>query len=172
MDGTLSVTHRRHLSAAVLAAALVLAFGACGATKHPATSPTTLAAVPQQAGPTIPAAKFCSHISTLDDATSAVGVDTSLPAVRRDLAKAVTTAESTRSGGTPPDSGMYAILAALTRDLQTVNSWVQTEATQRDLDTDNQPASVKSSFDDLGPRFRSIQAWSARYCQSSDSDDS
>lgn len=114
---------------------------------------------------TAPMDEFCGRLSGLTTAAADVGVVTDLAGVRTRLAAATSLADRAVTAGTPPRSNTYLTLRALDNDLRIVNGWVQTGATQSDLDHNRQPAGVRARFTDMGVRFRSLEAWSSTNCQ-------
>jgi hypothetical protein len=115
--------------------------------------------------------EFCGRLSGLTTAAAEVGVVTGLSQVRHRLATATAMADRATTGGTPPRSDTYFTILALDSDLRVVNGWVQTEATQSDLDHNRQPSNVRAHFIDLGVEFRKLEAWSATNCQAFSSGD-
>lgn len=108
---------------------------------------------------------FCGRLTDLTTATAEVGVVSRLAQVRSRLSAATSLADQATTAGTPRGSNTYSMLLALDGDLRIVNAWVQTDATQTDLDRNRQPENVKQRFVDMGVQFRDLQAWSDENCQ-------
>ena len=126
---------------------------------------TTTPAERAAAFKTQPMDQFCGQLQDLITATAKVGIVTDLAAVRTRLAAATGLADQEATAGTPRGSSTYSTLLALDSDLKVVNAWVQTDATQSDLDHNRQPADVRVHFVDMGARFRSLTDWSSANCQ-------
>lgn len=109
--------------------------------------------------------KFCGRLTDLTTAAAEVGVVTTLAQVRQRLAAATSLADKAVVAGTPPRSDTYLTLLAVDNDLRIINMWVQTRATQTDLDHNRQPSDVRAHFTDMGVQFRKLEAWNNTNCQ-------
>ena len=171
----------RPLAVAATIGAVVLTGCSGGAgSKHQAaatsTTTTTGAMTPAEqaaAGKTISLAAFCGRENVLFQSTAQIGTATQLSEVKARMASVAQLMDVAAVGGTPAGSNLFPILLALDHDMQTVNQWIQTKATQADLNHDSQPADVQSRFNDLGAQFRTLQSWATPHCKAySNSDNS
>jgi len=160
------VNRPSHRLVALAVTATILS-GCSGSAAHAGagSASTTTPAERTAATRTIPLETFCGRVTDLVKATAEIGTVSQLRAVRADLVSAKRQIDDAASGGTPSGSGLFPTLVALDNDIASVNAWIQSRATQAELDHNDQPADVRSRFDDLGVRFRSLQAWSNRYCK-------
>jgi hypothetical protein len=116
---------------------------------------------------------FCGRVQDLTNATAEVGTVTKLDQVRAQMTAATKLADQAVTEGTPKGSNTYLALLALDTDLRVVNTWIQTQATQAQLDDNTQPTQVHLHFVDLGVQFRALNAWSSPNCEAfSGGDDS
>jgi hypothetical protein len=106
---------------------------------------------------------MCGDLSDLHNIFAQVGYDQSLAATRTDLGRLVTTAGADLAQG--PPAAISKAVAAVVADLKVVNDWVQTKATQSELDNNQQPADVKNHFNDVGKQYKTIDSWSAKHCR-------
>ncbi|HMC38936.1 MAG TPA: hypothetical protein VKI19_04685 [Acidimicrobiales bacterium] len=151
--------------AVVLGSVLIGACSGHAGAHHPSASAATTPAERTASTRVAPLGAFCGRVTDLTTATAEVGVVTQLDQVRARLADAARLADQAATDGTPQGSGTFADLLALDHDLQSVNNWVDTTATQADLDHNLQPPDVQPRFTDLGVRFRALQAWTRDHCQ-------
>lgn len=115
------------------------------------------------AAKTMSDAQMCGDLSDLHNLFAQVGYDGSLAATRSDLSRLVATAEKVRAAH--PPQAVTAAVTALAADLKAVDRWVQTKATQSQLESNALPASVKGRFDDVGNQYKKIDSWSAKNCR-------
>lgn len=169
----------RRYAAACIAAALLAAGcgGPAGARK--AAPPSKAGAPPSKAGApptkngapptgaaaaaTMSAPQMCNDLSDLHNLFAQVGFDTTLAAVKRDFGNLVATARKDLS--VQPPKAVAAPVERLVVDLTAVYQWVQTTATQKDLNDNTMPPSVKTHFDDVGTQYKQIDSWSAKNCR-------
>lgn len=148
----------------LLLAVLTLAACSGGGAHHSSGQTNPAETLPSRVKLTPQVVEFCNRASDLTNATAQVGVASKLPAVKAAMTAAVAAAGDAVNYPPPPGSGMGPVVQAIDSDLTSVNRWVQTEATQSDLDHNQQPPAVANRFQDLGPRFRTLQAWSGVNC--------
>ena len=161
------------LAATVLVSA-VLAVGCSSGGGPRQAAPTTTTTTPAErvaSTKTLPLSAFCGRVTFLVKATAQIGTATQLSEVQARLASVAQLVDDAAAGGTPAGSGLFPTLVALDADMKVVNHWIQTAATQADLDQNHQPADVQAKFTDLGVRFRALQAWSNPHCKAFGSGD-
>lgn len=106
---------------------------------------------------------MCGDLSDLHNLFAQVGYDESLATTRTDFAKLVSTATADLEQG--PPAAVSRAVAAVVGDLKVVDQWVQTKATQSDLDNNEQPSNVKNHFNDVGTQYKTIDKWSTKNCR-------
>ena len=146
--------------------AFLSVLAACGGSSHPAAAPGTQPAASVPAGHPLTASVFCDRLNDLTDATGKVGIDTRLADVRRDFPQLVRAAGSLGAVVAPVGSGLQPALGTLGPDARTVNRWIQSQATQKDLDHNHQPAAVSTPFARLRSSIGSVEQWATRNCDS------
>lgn len=151
-----------------LAGALLIAVGACSSGHARETTPSSVpaSAVAQRAAAV---KEFCDRIGQLTDATGGVGVDARLAAVRRDFPELVKSSRNLAAGdlpdvGVPPGSTLTTTIARMATDAPVVNAWVQTRASQRDLDANAEPAGIAGPLAELRAGIAAVERWSATNC--------
>jgi hypothetical protein len=115
--------------------------------------------------PSIAVDDFCNNLADLSSTAQQVGLDNKLPLVRADLARSTAAAQQVLSAGVPRGSDMAPVAASLVSDLQVISDWLDTNATQADLDADRVPTSVRSSVNDMGYEFRQLHQWVLVNCK-------
>lgn len=153
------------LGLAVGVASMTGCSGGGGTKRADATTSTTSPAERIASTKSTGLSDFCHRLTDLTTATGQVGLQTQLAQVKSKLAATARQANDDMLAGVPAGSGLFAQLLALDHDMQAVNAWVQTKATQTDLDQNRQPPDVQASFNDLGVQFRALQAWSNKSCK-------
>lgn len=124
-----------------------------------------VALAPAATASTVPLDDFCSGLDDLNNAAQQVGLDKRLAAVRSDLEGSATKASDVLAGGLPGRPGVEPFLSRLVSDLHTISGWLDTKATQSDLDADRVPSQVRKSIDDMGFDFRQLQQWAEANCK-------
>lgn len=153
------------LALAVGAACLSGCSGGGGPKQAAVTTTTTTPAERLASGKTVSLAAFCGRVTFLVQTTAQIGTATQLSEVKARMGSVAQLMDVATDGGTPAGSGLFPTVLALDNDMQSVNHWIQTEATQDDLNHDSQPPAVQARFNDLGVQFRALQAWSTPHCK-------
>ena len=156
---------RSAVVAAVIAVSMTA--GGCGSGSRsgaPAAADRSGAA----AGHPVPAGSvddFCNGLDQLNSTEQQVGLDRRLASVRTDLRKSAAEADAVVSAGVPDRPGIQPFLGRLVSDLRSMSAWLDTRATQADLDADRVPPDVRRSIDDMGYDFRQLQQWAGANCK-------
>lgn len=153
----------RSAAAAVIAVSMTAA--ACGSGSG---APAARGASGAAAGHPVSAGSvsdFCNGLDQLNSAEQKVGLDRRLASVRADLRQSAAEAEAVVSDGVPDRPGIQPFLARLVSDLRNISLWLDTRATQADLDADRVPPDVRRSIDDMGYDFRQLQPWADANCK-------
>ncbi|HET7522726.1 MAG TPA: hypothetical protein VFJ79_01135 [Acidimicrobiales bacterium] len=157
---------RRAAAAAVVAVAAVsMTAGACGSGSGARAAGGTSGVA---AGRPVPAGSvddFCNGLDQLNSTEQQAGLDRRLASVRTDLRQSATEAGAVVSAGVPDRPGIQPFLARLVPDLRNISLWLDTRATQADLDADRVPPDVRRSMDDMGYDFRQLQRWADANCK-------
>jgi len=152
---------RRAAVAVAVAVAVSLAAGGCGSGSG-APAPSAAAGHQVAAGSV---EDFCNGLDQLNSAEQQVGLDRRLASVRADLRRSATEAGAVVSAGVPEGPGIQPFLGRLVSDLRNISLWLDTRATQADLDADRVPSGVRRSMDDMGYDFRQLQQWADANCK-------
>ena len=152
---------RRAAGAVALTCAALSLMAGCRS--EPGTAPGS-APAPAAVVPIASVADFCTNLDDLNSTAQQVGLDRGLAAVRSDLQRSAAKARQVLSSGVPRGSDVSSRLARLVSDLQDISAWLDTGATQSDLNADRVPAGVRESVDDMGYEFRQLQQWATANC--------
>jgi hypothetical protein len=158
---------RFRIAPALLAGAMLFTGCSGGGGNKQARSTTTTTTPAERVASTKVAdpREFCSRLSAVITSTAQIGTETQLAQVKKDLGYVSQQLDADLLDGTPVGSGTFPAYLALDNDMRAVNAWIQTKATQDDLDHNRQPADVRARFNDLGVQFRALQAWSTPKCK-------
>lgn len=155
------MTHWR-ISILSFAAAAALVFGACGSSHKASTSTTTApaATTPTTATGGAGSSAFCTEFSKFESSVTSAAGDTQLAQAKRDYQNVVTQAEAV----TDAPASLKSSVAAAVNDLKTINTWVQSSATQADLAGKNVPAAISGPFNDLQTQGTTIVNYAKSHC--------
>ena len=152
----------------LFAGVLVVAAGACssGHARNAAPSTAPAAAI---AAKSAAVNEFCDRIGHLTDATGGVGIDARLADVRRDFPELVNASRVLAAGalpdaGVPPASTLETTIAGMAAEAPAVNTWVQTSASQHDLDANVEPSDVAGRLASLRAGIAAVERWSTTNC--------
>lgn len=161
---------RRAIAVAVAAAvaaavAVSVAAGGCGSGSAGPASRGASGAGAGHPAATRSVDDFCNALDQLNSTAQQVGLDRRLASVRTDLRQSAAEADAVVSAGVPDRPGIQPFLTRLASDLRDISLWLDTRATQTDLDADRVPSDVRRSVDDMGYDFRQLQQWADANCK-------
>ena len=149
-----------------LAAAAMVSLGACGGSSHKAATSTTVSSTTASTGSAAASGSsgsaFCQQFTTFAEASTAAGGDTTLAQARTDYATVVTDADAI----TGPPAAISSDMQSAVVDVRAINTWVQTQATQAELNGTAVPAAVAAPFNDLQSKGQTIDNYAKAHCPS------
>jgi hypothetical protein len=133
----------------------VLALGACGGSSK-SSSPSSSAA----AGGTAPKSAFCQSLSNFLSSAYTAFNDSTLSDIKRDFPKVVSTAKTLN----PAPATLRQAASKTTGDVEQLDTWVQTQATQQDLNANNIPGAIKGPYTDLQTQAKTLSSYAKNTC--------
>jgi hypothetical protein len=149
----------------VFAAAAGVALAACGGGGHKATTSTSVPSTSASAGSATTSgssdiAVFCQQLATFANDSSSAGSDTALAQARTDYTKVVADADAI----TNPPAAISSAMRSAIDDVHAVNTWVQTQATEAELNGSSVPGAVAKPFNDLQTQGKTIETYAKAHC--------
>jgi hypothetical protein len=138
----------------------ILALGACGGSTSKGSSSASSPSSSAAAGGTVSTSAFCSSMSNFINSFKTAFSDSTLADTKRDFPKVVSTAQALN----PAPANLRTSVSNTNADLVRINAWVQTQATQKDLNGNSVPSVIKGPFSDLQTQTKTLSSYATGTC--------
>lgn len=128
---------------------------------HSSSTPPGGSGSASATGPVESVATFCGQVSTVESDISSVTSITSLASAKTSFAKVTADTKAI----TNPPAAIRSDALALVSDIQQINTWLDTQATQSDLNGNSAPPAIAGPFNDLNTRGTAVDTWAKAHCK-------
>lgn len=142
----------------------ILALGACGGSSNSSkSSNSTSTSSPTSSAPAGGAeskSPFCQSLGNFLTAASTAFNDSTLADLKRDFPNVVSTAHALN----PAPAELRQTVSKTIADVEHLNTWIQTQATQKDLNANSVPSAIKGPYNDLQTQAKTLAAYAKSPC--------